>query len=53
MDRNYDVITFILTRPRAVIFADIIKIVTTSIKTIFTDPKNYVFFDAAKFAEFW
>ena len=39
MDRNYDVIifqnTFILTRPRVAIAADIIKILTMFIKTIF------------------
>ena len=39
MDRNYDVITFFqktltLRRPGVAIFADIIKIVTTFIKTI-------------------
>ena len=40
MDRIYDVITlfqktFILRRPGVVVFADIIKIVTMFIKTIF------------------
>ena len=40
MDRNYDVIylfqnTFILTRPRVTIFADIIKNITMFIKIIF------------------
>ena len=33
MDRNYDVITFILRRRRVANFADIIKIATTSSKT--------------------
>ena len=32
--------TFILTRSRVVIFADIIKIVTSFIKTIFKDSKK-------------
>ena len=45
MYRNYDVITFfqnilILRRPGVAIFADIIKIVTTFIKTIFKDSKK-------------
>ena len=57
---------FILTRPRVVISADIIKIVTMFNKTIFEDSKNYVsitqlcikmqsisvFLDIAKFADF-
>ena len=33
MDRNYDVMNFILRRPRVVNFADMIKIVTMFIKT--------------------
>ena len=32
---------FILTRPSLAIFADIIKIVTIFIKTIFEDSKNF------------
>ena len=46
MDRNYDVITIIskylmLRRPRVVIFADIIKIVTMFIKTITKDSRKF------------
>ena len=37
MDRNYDAITFILRGPRVAIFADITKIVTMLVKTIFKD----------------
>ena len=37
MDRNI----FILRRPRVAIFADIIKIATISIKTIFKDSKKF------------
>ena len=33
MDRNYDVIIFILRRPKVASFANIIKIVTMFIKT--------------------
>ena len=45
MDRNYDVITlfqllFILRRSRVDIFADIIKLVTMFIKTIFKGTKK-------------
>ena len=45
MYRNYDVITFfqnilILRRPGVAIFADIIKIVTTFIKTITKDSRK-------------
>ena len=40
MRRNYDVITFISRRPRVTTFADIIKIVTMFVKTIFKDSKN-------------
>ena len=45
MDRNYDVIIFIsnifiLRRPRVAVFAEIIKIVTIFIKTIFKDSKT-------------
>ena len=45
MDRNYDIIaffqnTFILRKPRVAILADIVKIVTTFIKTIFRDSKK-------------
>ena len=45
MDRNYDVIIFIsnifiLRRPRVAIFAEIIKIVTIFIKTVFKDSKT-------------
>ena len=45
MDRNYDVITFvsktfILRRPRVADFADIIKITTMFIKTIFENSKK-------------
>ena len=45
MDENYDVITFIskffiLRRPRAAIFADIIKIAVMFIKIIFKDSKK-------------
>ena len=59
--------TFILTRSRVVIFADIIKIVTSFIKTIFKDSKKVkkkkkklstkiqfisVYLDIAKFTDF-
>ena len=37
MDRNYDIITFILRRPGVAIFADMIKIITMFIKTIIKD----------------
>ena len=45
MDRNYDVIIFfqkifILRRPEVAIFADIIKILTTFIITIYKDSKK-------------
>ena len=44
MDRSYDVIIMskylILRGPRVAIFAEIIKIVTMLIKTIFKDSKN-------------
>ena len=45
MDKNYDVITllqntFILRKPVIAIFADIIKIVTMFIKTIFQDSRK-------------
>ena len=45
MDRNHDAInfiskTFIWSRPRVVNFADIIKIATMFIKTIFKDSKK-------------
>ena len=40
MDTNYDVITFILRRPRVAVFADIIKIVTIFIKTILNDSRK-------------
>ena len=45
MDRNYDVITFILLYPyfkksRVAIFTDIIKIVTMIFKTIIKDPRK-------------
>ena len=45
MDRNYDVIIFfqkifILRRPEVAIFADIIKILTTFIKTILKDSRK-------------
>ena len=45
MDRNYDIITFfqnifILIRPEVAIFADIIKILTTFIKTILKDSRK-------------
>ena len=66
MDRNYDVITFfqntfILRRPRVAIFADIIKIATMFIKTIFKNSKKVkriinhvsVFLDIAKFSDIW
>ena len=69
MDRNYDAITFqiifILRRPGVAIFADIIKILTTLIKTILKDSGKvrsirsylsewnlYPFLDIAKFADF-
>ena len=37
---NYDVIIFILRRPRVANFAEIIKIATRFIKTTFKDLKN-------------
>ena len=40
MHKNYDVITFILRRSGVVIFADIIKIVMTFIKTTFKDSRK-------------
>ena len=45
MDRNYDAMssfqnTFILRRPGVAIFADIIKILTIFIKTIFKDSRK-------------
>ena len=45
MDKIYDVITFlkkifILRRPEVAIFADIIKILTTFIKTILKDSRK-------------
>ena len=45
MDRTYDVIiffqnTFISRRPRVDIFADVFKIATIFIKTIFKDSKQ-------------
>ena len=45
MEKDYDVITFfqntfISTRPSVAIFANISKIVTIFIKTIFKDSKN-------------
>ena len=40
MERNYDGINFILRRPKVVIFTDIIKIVTMSIKKILKDLKK-------------
>ena len=40
MDINHDVITFILRRPGEAIFADIVKIVTFFIKTIFKDSRK-------------
>ena len=40
MDRNYDVITFILIKPTVAIFAGIIKVVTICTKTILKDPKK-------------
>ena len=40
MSRSYDVINFILKKPRVAIFADINKIVTMFIKTIFKDTKK-------------
>ena len=66
MGSNYDVITFLLRKPRIAIFANIIKTVTMFIKTIFEDSKkvkrirNYeskmqslsVFLDIANFADF-
>ena len=70
MDRNYDAITFFsnnlyLRRPGVAIFADIIKILTTLIKTILKDSGKvrsirsylsewnlYLFLDIAKFADF-
>ena len=59
MDKNYDVITFyfqniiILRRSGVVIFADIIKVVTMTIKTIMYQNAIYIcFFDIAKFTDF-
>ena len=40
MERSLDEITFILGRPRVPTFADIIKIVTMFIKTIFKDSRK-------------
>ena len=40
MDRNYDVLTFILRRLRLAIFTDINKIVTMFIETIFSDSES-------------
>ena len=40
MERHYDVMTFILRRPRVAKFADIIKIGTMFIKTTFKDSNN-------------
>ena len=37
MDKNYDVITFILRRPRVANFADIIKIAIIFIRKAFKD----------------
>ena len=71
MDRNYDIITFfqyifILRRPEVAIFADIIKILTTFIKTIPKDSRKvrriisyvsewnlYLYLLISKFADFW
>ena len=39
MDIKYDLITK-LEMPRVAIFADIIKIITIFIKTVFEDPKH-------------
>ena len=58
MDRNYDGITLILKylyfkKARVAIFADIIKIVTIFIKTIFKNSKKWKeLLDIAKFAYF-
>ena len=40
MDTNYDIVTFILRRPRVVVFADIIKIMIIFIKTILNDSRK-------------
>ena len=40
MGKNYDIIIFILRKPRPPIFADIVKIVTMFIKIIFKDSKK-------------
>ena len=40
MDKNYDVITFILRRPRVANFADIIKIANKFIETTLQDSKK-------------
>ena len=40
MDRNYNIITFILRKPRVVIFSDIIKLVTMFIKAISKEVKR-------------
>ena len=71
MDRNYDIITFfqyifILRRPEAAIFADIIKTLTTFIKTIPKDSRKvrriisyvsewnlYLYLLISNFADFW
>ena len=66
MGSNYDVITFLLRKPKVAIFANIIKTVTMFIRTIFKDSRkvkrirNYVskieslsvFLDIADFADF-
>ena len=71
MERNYDIINFVskylsLRRLWVAISADIIKIVTMFIKTIFKDSRKvkrirnyvskcnlYLYFLIAKFADFW
>ena len=40
MDRNYDIIIFILRRPTVANFADIINIAAMFIKTTFKDSKK-------------
>ena len=40
MDRNYDIIAFILRRPTVANFADIINIAAMFIKTTFKDSKK-------------
>ena len=62
MDRNYDVIIFILRKPREAIFAKIVKIVTMFTKTSLKTQKMLkecieiqsisVFLDISKFANF-